>query len=138
MVTDALLDSFPVSRYDTSVAEVLKEIGEYQKLPADWDAEGALPVSQEAAWLAAWLVQIVALSAKQQGISWQPPVVGPNADGGINLEWEGGGRQLFLMIRPEQLPSVECVTEELGVPPRRHTLSAWDTIDLILWVIRSE
>src|SRR5207245_241286 len=75
MVTDALLDSFPVSRYDTSVAEVLKEIGQYQKLQADWDAEGALPVSQEAAWLAAWLVQVVALSAKHQGISWQPPVV---------------------------------------------------------------
>src|SRR2546425_10700689 len=76
MVTDALLDSFPVSRYDTSVSEVLQEIGEYQTLQADWDAEGALPASQEAVSLAALLVQMMVLSTKHQGISWQPPVVG--------------------------------------------------------------
>ncbi len=138
MVTDTLLDSFPVSRYDASVAEVLKEIGEYQSLPADWDAEGALPISQESARLAAWLVQMVALSAKYQGISWQPPIVGPNADGGMNLEWEGDGRQLFVMITPGQQPFVECVTEERGASPRREILSAWDTIDLILWALRAD
>jgi hypothetical protein len=138
MVSDVLLDSFPVSRYDASVAEVLKEIGEYENLPADWDAEGALPVSPEAGRLAAWLVQMVALSARHQGISWQPPVVGPNADGGINLEWESEGRQLFVMIRPGQQPFVECVTEEVGVSPRRQTLSAWDTMDLALWAISGQ
>src|SRR5436190_21569446 len=73
MVTEALLDSFPVSRYDTSVAEVLNEISEYGQLRADWDAEGALPISQEATRLASWLVQMVALTAKHEGVSWQPP-----------------------------------------------------------------
>jgi hypothetical protein len=117
------------------VAEVLKEIDAYEHLPADWDAAGALPISPEAARLAAWLVQRVAHSARHQGISWQPPVVGPNADGGINLEWEGEGRQLFVMIRPGQPPFVECVTEEAGAPSRRQTLSLWDTIDPALWAI---
>ena len=60
MVTDALLDSFPVAQYDASVAEVLKGIGEYQKLVADWDSTGALPVSPDVVHLAAWLVQMVA------------------------------------------------------------------------------
>jgi hypothetical protein len=124
IATDALLDSFPISRYDSSVAQVLKENGDYQKLQADWDAEGALPVSPEAARLAAWLVQMEALSAKHQGICWQAPVVGPNADGGINLEWEGDGRQLFVMDRPGQQVPIECVTEEPGVPPRRHTFES--------------
>jgi hypothetical protein len=74
MVSDALLDSFPISRYDASVAEVLKEIAEYEKLPADWDAEGALPISPEAARLAAWLVQMVALSSRhQRGSPGSPP-----------------------------------------------------------------
>ena len=102
MVTDTLIDSFPVSQYDASVAEVLKEIGEYQSLKADWNSEGALAVSPEAAHLAAWLVQMVALSARHQGVSWQPPVVGPSADGGINLEWDGADRQLLVMVRPGQ------------------------------------
>ena len=71
MVTDVLLDSFPLSRYDPSVTEVLREIDEYQKLEADWDSERALPISPEAARLAAWLVQLVAHSARQQGLLWQ-------------------------------------------------------------------
>ena len=69
------------------------------------------------------------------GIAWQPPVVGPNADGGINREWEGESRQLFVMIRPRQQPFVECVTEEPGALPRRQTLSVWDTMDLALGAI---
>ena len=68
MVTDTLIDSFPVSQYDASVAEVLQEIDEYRKLRPDWDSEGALPISEEAARLAVWLVQMVALSARHQSV----------------------------------------------------------------------
>jgi hypothetical protein len=138
MVTDALLDSFPISRYDASVAEVLNEIADYQQLQADWDAEGALPVAQVAARLAAWLVQMVALTSRHQGVSWQAPVAGPNADGGINLEWEGADRGLFVMIQPGERQFVECIIEEAGKQPRRETLSVWDTIDLALWAMGSE
>jgi hypothetical protein len=135
MVADALLNSFPVSRYDSSVAEVLKEIGDYAKLEADWDSEGALPVATEAARLAAWLVQMVAMSARHQGIQWQPPVVGPGADGGIHLEWEGAGRDAFVIVPAAGGSLVECVTEENGSSPRRETLSAWDAIDSVLWAL---
>jgi hypothetical protein len=138
MVTDALIESFPVSQYDASVAEVLTEISEYQKLGADWDSEGALPVSQSAARLAAWLVQMVAHSTKHQGAAWQPPVVGPNADGGINLEWEGDGRQVFVVVPPGEQPSMECVIEEAGIEPRRQIVTIWDAIDLALWALSGE
>jgi hypothetical protein len=138
LVSDALIDSFPVSQYDASVAEVLEEISEYQDLKPDWDSEGALPISQQATRLAAWLVQMVALSARHQGVSWQAPVVGPNADGGINLEWESKGRQLLVIVRPEQQPVVECVIAEEGNPPRRLQVSVWDSIDQALWAINGE
>jgi hypothetical protein len=138
MVTDALLDSFPVSRYDASVAEVLNEIAEYQQLHADWDAEGALPVAQVAARLASWLVQMVAHTSRHQGIPWQAPVAGPNADGGINLEWQSEDRGLFVMIRPGERQLVECLIEEADTQPRRETLSVWDTIDLALWAMGSQ
>jgi hypothetical protein len=130
--------SAPVSRYDASVAEVLKEIAEYQKLGADWDSEGALPISPEAVRLASWLVQSVAISAKKQGISWHPPIVGPSADGGINLEWEGDDRQVFLMIRPHQLQHVECVIEKSGARPTRQTISIWNAIEQSLEAISRE
>jgi hypothetical protein len=135
MVTDTLIDSFPVSQYDASVAEVLKEIDEYQKLGPDWDSEGALPISEEAAHLAVWLVQMVALSAKHQRVSWQAPVAGPNADGGINLEWESKGRRLLVIVLPGQVPDVECVIEEDGIAPRGLQASVWDSIDHALWAM---
>jgi hypothetical protein len=135
LVTDTLIDSFPVSQYDASVAEVLQAIEEYQKLGPDWDSEGALPISEEAAHLAVWLVQMVALSAKHQRVSWQAPVAGPNADGGINLEWESKGRRLLVIARPGQVPVVECVIEEDGEAPRRLQASVWDCIDHALWAM---
>jgi hypothetical protein len=138
LVTDTLIDSFPVAQYDSSVAEVLKEIDEYQKLGPDWDSEGALPISEEATRLAVWLVQMVALSARHQGVPWQAPVAGPNADGGINLEWESKGRQLLVIIQPGQLPIVECVIEEGGKAPRRLQASVWETIDHALWAISGQ
>lgn len=135
MVKDALLESFPTSRYDAGVAEVLKEIGEYQHLGSDWDSEGALPVTEEAVRLAAWLVQLVALSTRLQGVPWQSPVVGPSADGGINLEWGEEGRQVFVAVPAAGEHLVECVTEEPGSPPRRQTVSAWEAIDSVLWAL---
>jgi hypothetical protein len=138
MVADALLDSFPVTQYDASVAEVLEEIREYQKLDADWDSEGACPVSLEAGRLAAWLVQMVALSARLQGAPWEPPVVGPNADGGINLEWDGKSRHVLVMIRPGDQPHVECILDEGVSPPRRQIVSPWVAIDLALWAISTK
>jgi hypothetical protein len=135
LVTDTLIDSFPVSQYDTSVAEVLQEIDEYRKLESDWDSEGALPISEEAARVAAWLVQMVALSARHQGVTWQAPVAGPSADGGINLEWESPDRQLLVIIQPEHLPIVECVIEEGRKSPHRVHVSGWAAIDYALWAI---
>jgi hypothetical protein len=135
LVTDALLDTFPVSRYDASLAEVLREIEQYQELAADWDGEGALPVSRGAARLAAWLAQMVALTARHRGIAGRAPVVGPNADGGINLEWEGDDRQLFIILRPTEPHVVECVIEEAGAPPARQSMSIWDVIDQALMTI---
>lgn len=137
MVTDTLLESFPLSQYDASVAEVLNEIAGYQELEADWDAEGALPVSPEVSHLATWLVQMVALSAKHQKAAWQPPLVGPSADGGINLEWESAGRQLLVMIRPGHPHLAECIIHEAGSPPRRRIASVWEAIDQALWAISS-
>ena len=110
---------------------------QYQELEADWDAEGALPVSPDVSHLATWLVQMVALSAKHQKVAWQPPVVGPSADGGINLEWESAERQLLVMIRPGQPHLAECIIQEAGSPPRRRIVSVWDAIDQALWAISS-
>ena len=127
-MTEALLDSFPVSQYDASLADVLSEIEGYAKLGPDWDSEGASPIDPESTRLAAWLVKLVAHTARHQAISWQPPVVGPNADGGINLEWGGDGRQALMLIRPGQ-PLVEGIIEPSGCRPTRKMLTIWDAID---------
>lgn len=137
MVTEALIETFPVARYDASLAQVLEEIAAALALPDDWDGEGALPISSEATQLAAWLVQMVAHSARHHGLTWRPPVVGPNPDGGINIEWEGTTRQLFVLIRPDQQPLVECVVEETGSMPQRQMVSAWEAIDLALSTLPS-
>jgi hypothetical protein len=136
LVTEALLDSFPVSRYDTSLADVLNEIEEYAKLGPNWDSEGALPISAESTRLAAWLVQLVAHTARHRSISWRPPVVGPNADGGINLEWSREGRQVLMLIRPGQL-LVEGIIEQSGCRPTRKMFTVWDAIDEALSAISS-
>jgi hypothetical protein len=135
VIADTLLDSFPTSRYDASVAEVLNEIRTFQGLEADWDSEEAFPMSSEAIRLACLIVQMVAREARNQRVSWQPPGVGPNPDGGIDLEWEGGSRRVLMIIRPVEPPSVECIVEEVGSQPRREMLSAWDAFDRALWAI---
>jgi hypothetical protein len=106
-------------------------------LEADWDLEGAPPIDRTALETAAQIVQLVESSAWRQGLNWQPPVVGPDPDGGIDLVWEGVSRRALLTARPQQDLTVECVTREGDAPPIRQTVSIADAVNQALWALDS-
>jgi hypothetical protein len=120
------------------VADALKEIEEYKSLDADWDLEGALPVDREAADLAARLVELVDTGARQREVPWQTPVVGPIADGGIALTWEGKNRRVLTITHPGQSLTVECVRKLADTQPERQIISLDAAVEHALWALSGE
>jgi hypothetical protein len=127
-----------IAQSDSRVKEVLREIEEYTALDADWDLEGAQPVDRGAADLAARLAELVDVNARQREVPWQTPVVGPVADGGIALTWEGTNRRVLTITRPGQPLALECVRKEANSPPVQQTVSVDGAMELALWALSGE
>jgi hypothetical protein len=137
-VTILVMSKPVLAQSDPRVKEILREIEQYTTLGADWDLEGALPVDREAAELAARLAELVDVKARQRGVPWQTPVVGPVADGGVALTWEGTNRRVLTITRPGQVLDLECVRKEANSPPVQQTVSLDDAVELALWALSGE
>jgi CubicO group peptidase (beta-lactamase class C family) len=125
--------------YSTArLAEVLGDIQSLQDLEPDWNLEGARPISRQAMQVASQLVRAVEWASSQQGISWQPPEVGPVPDGSVALTWEGGTRETLMVFRPDQLGVVECISRENRGRSIRQFVSMSDATRLALWTLEGE
>jgi hypothetical protein len=127
--------SLPTPQPDIRIDAVLHEIEAYRQLEADWDLEGALAVDAEAADAAARLVELVDRKARDGGLTWQDPVVGPLADGGIALSWDSASRRALLVVHPGQVDAVECVIRAAGSEPSRRTATLTDAVTCALWAM---
>jgi hypothetical protein len=128
----------PVSQSWARITGPLDEIDEYRDLEEDWDLEGALRIDAGAADLASRIVQWVDATARQQGVLWREPVLGPIASGGILLTWGGPGRRVTLLTQPGMPYTVECVIEMAGARPNRQVVSVTDAIEHALWALSAE
>jgi hypothetical protein len=68
---------------------VLDQIRNLRNLEAGWDSYDAAPVSDEAMKLALHCVY----EARSFGLGYPEPIVGPTADGGVELIWQRPGRE---------------------------------------------
>lgn len=84
-----------------------------------WDGDDAHPISSTAI---ARAQAILFSTANEPGISWQAPEIAPNPDGGVDLWWDLGGRQLLLILDAHSAHTV-CVTRDGLSEPGRGLLS---------------
>jgi hypothetical protein len=129
--------SIPTPPRDLRIRAVLEEIEAYGHLEDDWDLEGALAVDAKAAKAAARLVELVSLKAAEHALTWQDPIVGPVADGGIALSWESESRRALLVVHPGQADAVECVIKTAGEEPTRRINTLADAVTDALWALDS-
>jgi hypothetical protein len=122
------------------VSETVNTILKLRELEDDWDLDGARPIDPMAIELAARFVRSIGELAKQEGLSWQTPSVGPVSDGSVALTWDVGARQTLEIFRPQQLPLVVCVTREkveTGGRPVRQVVQSEEGARLVLWALGS-
>jgi hypothetical protein len=122
------------------VSETVNTILKLRELEDDWDLDGARPIDPMAIELAARFVRSIGELAKQEGLSWQTPSVGPVSDGSVALTWDVGARQTLTIFRPQQLPLVVCVTREKGETggrPVRQVVQSEEGARLVLWALGS-
>jgi hypothetical protein len=103
--------------------ECLRELEQYGA--ADWDNEGAAPVSQDAMTVAAFVFSLLPASAPN-------PDVAVGADGSLCLEWyratQAGDCKLFVDIGPT--PRALVYMREGGAPPFEvHPL--WNSVEFL-------
>jgi hypothetical protein len=71
------------------MSDVSDQIRNLRRLEAGWDSYEAAPVSGEAM---EWAVSCV-YQAHASGLLFPEPIVGPTADGGVELVWHKPGRE---------------------------------------------
>jgi hypothetical protein len=70
------------------LASALDDIWRVASLPRDWDGEGSPPPTRRTVWTAVRLLQ------SSIHYSLPPPFVCPLREGGLQIEWQDGGREL--------------------------------------------
>ncbi len=87
---------------------VVARLAELERLPPNWDGEGALPVSRRHANRAnAFLSRIMDPMSPA-------PEVAPLADGGVQLEWRLGGNTRLDFISDDEEPAGVLLVEQDG------------------------
>lgn len=80
-----------LKREERITDDLLSRLDEFAAIESDWDSYGADPISPAAVTLArAFLVAL--------GARFAPDNVAPIADGGIQMEWRGAGRNMQIEI----------------------------------------
>jgi hypothetical protein len=107
--------------------ECLRELEEYRV--ADWDNEGAAPISDDAMSVAAFVLGLLPTYAPN-------PDVGVGVDGSICLEWyratEAGECKLFVDVGPT--PNTLVYMREGGAPPfEAHPL--WNSVEFLVSLV---
>jgi hypothetical protein len=120
------------------LTELLDELSRLQELDEDWDLDGAHRIDEEAIRSAAWLVRMVEKTARQRGLPWSPPEIGPVPDGSVALTWEGDGRQTLTILRSGHASTVECVVKEEGASPIRQVVPRPEAVRVALWALGGE
>ena len=76
----------------------LKRLAELEALEHDWDSYGGLPPSARSLGMAQSIMVRMAKRFRERGV---PAEVMPIADGGIQLEWQGGSGALAVNAAPD-------------------------------------
>jgi hypothetical protein len=103
---------------EPSLEAALERIAGFADLKPDWDSYGGEPSSAVARFEARRWVEIVAdLFAVRAGAAARPYSVAPLADGGVQIEWCGGGSVVELEVGPAGELGFLFVPDEAGVAP---------------------
>jgi len=84
----------------TSSVTAFRRIAEMSSLPANWDGEGADPLSSRAVAEAAVLIAAVAERGADAGHSRVPFTSAPLPDGGLQVEWLGPTSRIDVEVGP--------------------------------------
>jgi hypothetical protein len=129
----------PVAQPYIELEEALGEIRQYADLEDDWDLEGGRAVDNATAESASELVRLVYHAAREEGLVWESPAVGPLHDGGLSIEWDSGGRRTVIFLRPNRPDQAECVVRAAdGSPKRERVSTARDAVTCALWALGAE
>lgn len=91
----------PDSPSSVSLLPTFERIAEMAALPADWDGEGAAPLSGRAIAAASLLIEAVAEAQERlTGERQAPWTSAPIADGGLQVEWLGRGARIDVQVAP--------------------------------------
>lgn len=82
--------------HSRSLVPSMQQLRDLAVLKANWDGEGAEPLSQRAVADAA----LLAVEIEEQ-FRISPCFVSPIPDGGVQIEWEGSARRLEVIIAPD-------------------------------------
>jgi hypothetical protein len=88
-----------VSQHDRAMLRpALKKLADLEALEQDWDSYGALRPSAPSLTIARSIMLRMVKRFGERGI---PGEVMPIADGGVQLEWQGGSGTLALNVAPD-------------------------------------
>ena len=92
----------PLTIADRVLAEAEDRLAELATLKSNWDSYGGSAPSELALRVARCFVEdIVGKWAPVMGETVRPYVIVPLADGGVQIEWKTGGREIEVEIGPD-------------------------------------
>ena len=112
--------------------ELDARIDGFVRLGANWDGEDAAAISEETAGRTKALVREVFAAARSRRLTWRNPTATPNADGGIDLSWQAGGRWVMLTVSPGSA-AIECARQQDLDPPAHREQAVEETVETALW-----
>lgn len=121
-------------RYD----QVFQRIGQFAKLPNDWDSYGGIVIDERCIDRALEILKYLILLNDRFNFEVPPPFVAPLSTGGIQIEWEEGDRYLEIGLVPQFLEIEYFASDRIpagGLSLEGSIKSVSSLKDLLVWFV---
>lgn len=103
-------------------------------LPADRDGEGSVAITNATTERAKELLADIRLEADGLDLHWSAPVIGPTADGEVDLAWQVDDRWLVLSV-DAGVAGVGCTRQSSETAPTFQVESHRDAVQAAIWAL---
>ncbi|MDP2645315.1 MAG: hypothetical protein Q8P24_10275 [Desulfobacterales bacterium] len=118
--------------------QVFQRIGQFAKLPNDWDSYGGKVIDGRCIDRALEILKYFILLKDRSNFEVPTPFVAPLSTGGIQIEWEEGERYLEIDLLP-QLPEIEYFANVRTAAGELHLEGIIKSVsslkDLLVWFV---